>query len=92
MEPPSLVEKANPKFKYKNVEHKHTGRKKTVRRVHIQNGKGYKSVVFFNKGRHNKTVKKPLTAHEINHICAGKFIPGLFNDCAPKKKQSYKSL
>jgi len=88
----NLVEKIDPKFKYKNVEHKHTSGKKTMRKVHIQNGKGYKSVVFFNKGRQNKTVKRRLSAHEINHICAGKFIPGLFNDCHPKKKQSYKSL
>lgn len=87
-----MESKIDPKFKYKNVEHKHVGGRKTVRKVHILHGKGYKSVTVYNKGKHSKTVKRRLSSNEINQICAGKFIPGLFNNCEQHKSQTYKSL
>ena len=67
--------------KYNNVEIQNKGNAKTVRKVHIQNKKGHKSVSVYIRNKHVRTVKKPLSNDEIRKICNRKFIPGLFNDC-----------
>ena len=71
--------------KYKNVEIQHAGSKKTVRKVHIQNRKGHKSVTVYRGKKRVHTVKKPLSKDEIAKICKRKFVPGLFNDCETRK-------
>ena len=68
-----------------NQKHLHNG-KKTVRKVLIRNGKGFKSVSHYHKGKHIHTAKKPLTVMEIGLIKACKFIPGLFKDCEQHNK------
>ena len=65
-------------FKYSNIQFNMHGGNKITHKVHIKNGKGYKSVTHF---RHNKKVhhsKKHLSSSEIGLIKIGKFIPGLF--------------
>ena len=75
------------KFNYENTEVKTMkGGRKVVRKVSIKNGKGYKSVTKFHKGRKTKTVKKPIHNSHIGLIKSGKFIPGLFSDCHCKGK------
>jgi hypothetical protein len=70
-----------------NSQQKHMyGGKKTVRKVNIKNGKGYKSVSYYHKGKHIHTAKKPLSGIEIGLIKIGKFVPGLFKDCGCNKK------
>jgi len=55
------------KLNYQNIEIKTmTGGRKIVRKVSIKNGKGYKSVTKYRKGKKTKTVKKPI--HK-DHIC-----------------------
>ena len=73
------------KQKYMNVEIQHAGNTKTVRKVHIRNRKGHKSVSVYRGKKHVHTVKKPLSKDEIAKICSKKFIPGLFNDCKTRK-------
>ena len=74
------------KFSYKNTQSCIFGGKKTVRNVTIKNGKGYKRVSEYYRGRHKRTAKKPLKDEEIQLIQLGKFIPGLFKDCEKCKK------
>jgi hypothetical protein len=74
------------KFSYKNTQNYVIGGKKTVRNVTIKNGKGYKKVSEYFRGRHRRTSKKPLKPEEIQLIQLGKFIPGLFKDCEKCKK------
>ena len=74
-------------FNYKNVEIKtQSGGKKLVRKVSIKNGKGYKSVTKYHKGKKQSTIKKIIDNAHIEMISFGKFIPGLFTDCACNKK------
>ena len=54
---------------------------KVVRKVSIKNGKGYKSITKYIKGKKSFTIKKPIHKEHIKMIKKGKFIPGLFNDC-----------
>lgn len=63
-----------------------SGGKKVVRKVSIKNGKGYKSVTKYHKGKKISSVKKPIHASHITLIQSRKFIPGLFSDCQCKKK------
>jgi len=56
---------------------------KMVRKVTIKKGRGVKSVSHFHKGKHVRTVKKPIAKHHVRNILNGKFIPGLFNDLIP---------
>ena len=70
------------KFNYKNVQTHHYGGKKTLHKVVINKGKGYKSVTHYNKGKKTKTVKKPIHPDHITLIYRKKFIPGLFSDCS----------
>ena len=54
---------------------------KLVRKVSIKNGKGYKSITKYRKGKKMFTIKKPIHKEHIKLIKKGKFIPGLFNNC-----------
>lgn len=54
---------------------------KVVRKVSLKNGKGYKSVTKYKKGKRMFTAKKPICTSHMESIHQGKFIPGLFNDC-----------
>jgi len=79
------------KFNYENTEVKtQMGGKKMVRKVSIKNGKGYKSVTNYHKGRKISTSKKPIHKSHINLIHMRKFIPGLFADCNCKKGKTRK--
>ena len=74
-------------FNYENTEVKTmTGGRKVVRKVFIKNGKGYKSVTKYRKGRKTNTIKKPIHNDHIELIQVGQFIPGLFSDCDCKEK------
>ena len=69
------------KFAYESVEITRKGPKKIVRKVSIKNGKGYKSVSRYFKGKHVGTSKKSIENDHVPLIKGGTFIPGLFSDC-----------
>ena len=73
--------KGGKKFNYSNTETKQQGGTRVVRKVNIKNGKGYKSVTKYRKGKKVSTVKKPVIFSHIESIRMGVFIPGLFADC-----------
>jgi hypothetical protein len=73
-----------------NQKHDDNG-KKTVRKVLIRNGKGFKSVSHYHKGKHIHTKKKKLSSVEIGLIKIGKFIPGLFKDCGCNKTKKHRN-
>jgi hypothetical protein len=60
-----------------------SGGKKIVRKVLIKNGKGYKSVTMYHKGKKISSIKKPIHTTHIMQIKSRKFIPGLFSECRP---------
>lgn len=64
---------------------------KIVRKVTIKNGKGYKSVTKYHKGKKVGTAKKPIHQSHVDMILVGKFIPGLFSDCSCNNKKTRKS-
>jgi hypothetical protein len=66
---------------YNNIESKIHGGRKTVRKVCIKNGKGYKMITKYSGGKKVFSVKKPIHETQIDLIQQNKFIPGLFNDC-----------
>jgi len=68
------------KFHYHNTEKRVHKGKHISRKVHIKNGKGYKSVTVM-KGGKRRTTKKILVPREIQKIKDRKFIRGLFSDC-----------
>jgi hypothetical protein len=72
-------------FNYENTEVKTQMGGKIVRKVSIKNGKGYKSVTLYRKGKKVSSIKKHIHNDHINLIQYGKFIPGLFNDCKSRK-------
>ena len=75
------------KFNYENKEVKTmTGGGKLVRTVSIKNGKGYKSITKYHKGKKIYTNKKPIHEDHIDLIKIGKFIPGLFSECSGREK------
>jgi hypothetical protein len=75
-------------FNYENTETKtQFGGKKIVRKVSIKNGKGYKSVTKYHKGKKTSSIKKPIHKSHIMSIKNGTFIPGLFIDCQCKEKR-----
>jgi len=76
----------NNNFNYENTEVKSQSGGKLVRKVYIKNGKGYKSVIKYRRGKKVSTIKKPIHTSHINLIKIGKFIPGLFSDCKCKNK------
>ena len=61
---------------------------KQVRKVSIKNGKGYKSVTKYYKGKKIGSTKKAIHKHHVGQILGGKFIPGLFSDCGCNKKKT----
>ena len=63
-----------------------SGGKKIVRKVSIKNGKGYKSVITYKRGKKVSAIKKPIHGDHIEMIKGRKFIPGLFSDCKPREK------
>jgi hypothetical protein len=73
-------------FKYSNVQHKIHGGSKMTHKVHIKNGKGYKSVTHVKHGKRLHHSRKALSTVEMGLIKIGKFIPGLFNDLNKKSK------
>jgi hypothetical protein len=72
---------------YQNRDIIQIGGKKVMRQVTIRNGKGYKSVTRYYKGKKISSVKKPIDDSHIMLIQARKFIPGLFSDCNCKSKR-----
>ena len=72
-------------FNYENTEIKTQMGGKLVRKVSIKNGKGYKSVTKYRKGKKISSIKKHIHNDHIDLIKVGKFIPGLFNDCKCRK-------
>lgn len=74
------------KFNYYSNETKQMGGTKTVRKVSIRNGKGYKSLTKYRNGKKIGTSKKNINKSHITLIQFGKFIPGLFLDCKCRKK------
>ena len=75
-------------FNYENTEIKRQMGGKIVRKVSIKNGKGYKSVTNYRKGKKITSVKRHIHEDHINLIKLGKFIPGLFSDCKSKTKKN----
>jgi hypothetical protein len=74
-------------FNYENTETKsQSGGKKIIRKVYIKNGKGYKSITKYHKGKKTGSSRKPIHKTHINSIKIGKFIPGLFSDCKCREK------
>ena len=74
---------------YNNIEVKNLQNGgKIVRKVSIKNGKGYKSVTKYYKGKKVGTAKKPIHKDHIGLIQMGKFIPGLFSDCGCNKNKT----
>ncbi len=70
-------------YQYSNVEIKMlpNGRK-SVRKVYVKNGKGYKSVTQYSKkGKKLSSTRKPIHETHAEHIQMGRFVPGLFADC-----------
>jgi hypothetical protein len=75
-------------FNYDNTEIKsQKGGQKIVRKVTIKNGKGYKSVTKYNKGKKTSSIKKPIHTSHVESIKIGEFIPGLFLDCISRDKK-----
>ena len=72
-------------FHYKNTEVKTMTGGKIIRKVSIKNGRGYKSVTKYHKGKKGYTNKKPIHKDHIILIKMGKFIHGLFSDCGCQK-------
>lgn len=71
---------------YENMETKKLkGGKKVVRKVSIKNGKGFKSVTKYHRGRKVSSVRKPIHKMHVQLILVGKFVPGLFSDCSEGK-------
>ena len=79
------------KFNYNNTEVKSQMGGKVVRKVSIKNGKGYKSVTKYHKGKKTQTIKKPIHQSHIQLISLGTFIPGLFSDCKCNSKKTRKN-
>jgi hypothetical protein len=69
------------KFAYESVEVTRRGNKKTVRKVSIKNGKGFKTVSKYAKGKHIGTSRKKIDDTHMPLIKGGSFIPGFFSDC-----------
>ena len=75
-------------FDYENIEVKKQSGGKIVRKVSIKNGKGYKSVTKYRKGKKISSIKKHIHNDHINLIQSGKFILGLFSDCKSCKTKT----
>lgn len=72
---------------YKNVETKYfRNGNKTLRKVHIQNGSGKKTVMHYKKGKCCGKYTKRIEDNHVKMICNGVFVKGLFNNCNANKK------
>lgn len=69
------------KFGYESIDIIKNGNSKTIRKVSVKNGKGYKSVSKFKNGKHLGTTKKKIHDDHIPLIKGGSFIKDLFSDC-----------
>lgn len=74
---------------YHNIEITSQYGGKTIRKVTIKNGKGYKSITKYYKGKRISSIKKPIHKDHIELIISRKFIPGLFDDCKKCTKSYY---
>jgi hypothetical protein len=78
---------------YKNIETKHfRNGNKTVRKVHIQNGIGKKTMMHYKNGKCCGKTSKRIDDHHVKMICNGVFVKGLFSNCIPNKRRTYKRL
>jgi hypothetical protein len=68
-------------FHYENTETHHQSGGKIIRKVRIKNGRGYKSVTKYHKGKKLYSIKRKLHKNHIHMIKNRQFIPGLFGDC-----------
>ena len=68
-------------FSYNSIDITKKGNQKTVRKVNIKNGKGYKSVSKYIRGKHIGTSKKKIHDDHLPLIKGGSFISGFFADC-----------
>lgn len=73
-------------YQYSNIEVKilSNGRK-TVRKVYVKNGKGYKTVTKYRRGHKLSSVKKPIHKDHISMIKKCEFVPELFAECIDKR-------
>ena len=55
-------------YKYTNTQIKQIGGKKITHKVYINNNNGFKSISHFSKGKHVKSMKKPLSKTHIQMI------------------------
>ena len=78
-------------FSYESMDIIKNGNKKTLRKVYVKNGKGYKSVSKFIKGKHIGTSRKKIDDSHIPLIKGGSFIKGLFSDCKCEKSNNKKT-
>lgn len=68
-------------IQYKSTETKINAGLKTVRKVSVKKGKGYKQITKYRGGKKISTVKKSISSKHMQQIKDGKFIVGLFDDC-----------
>ena len=73
-------------FNYNNTEVIKRGGKKFIHKITIKNGKGYKSVTKYNKGKKQGTIKQIIDASQIQLIKLGKLVPSFFTSCGCNKK------
>ncbi len=78
-------------FNYENIETKQLGGMKIIRKVSVKNGKGYKSITKYRRGKKISSVKKPIHIQHMDMIKGGKFITGLFKDCKNCKTRKIKN-
>lgn len=79
------------KFTYESIDVIKKGNRKTIRKVHIKNGKGYKSVSKYIRGKHIGTSKKKIQDDHIPLIKGGSFISGFFADCKCSSSETGKN-
>ena len=71
-------------YNYSNIQTRKVGGKLITHKVVINKNKGHKSISHHYKGKHVRTIKKPLSKKHIQLIKNKKFIKGLFKDCNEK--------
>ena len=74
------------RFSYESKDIITKGNKKTIRKVSVKNGKGFKMVSNYVNGKHIGSSKKPIMEDHIGLIKGGSFISGLFKDCKCENK------
>jgi len=76
------------KFHFHSKQHCQHGGKKTVRQVSIKNGKGHKSIVYYDQNKMVARASEKLKQGEVQLIKIGKFIPGLFKSMKMKSHKN----